>query len=52
MIYKFYPGVDEKWEPIRIESELPIEGISRIVVQPGWLQTCSCSSRSALINNI
>lgn len=33
-IYKFYPGVDKKWEPIHIESELPVEGISRIVVSP------------------
>lgn len=34
MIYKFYPGVDKKWEPIHIESELPMQGISRIVVSP------------------
>lgn len=33
-IYKFYPGVDEKWEPISIESELPIEGITRLAISP------------------
>lgn len=33
-IYKFYPGVDEKWEPISIESEFPIEGITRLAISP------------------
>jgi len=33
-IYKFYPGLDKKWEAINIESELPIHGVSRIVVSP------------------
>jgi len=33
-IYKFYPGLDKKWEPILIESELPIEGISRLIISP------------------
>jgi hypothetical protein len=33
-IYKFYPGVDEKWEPISIESEFPMEGITRLAISP------------------
>lgn len=33
-IYKFYPGVDEKWEPINIESEFPLEGITRLAISP------------------
>ncbi len=33
-IYKYHPGEDEKWTPISIESEFPIEGISRLVISP------------------
>lgn len=33
-IYKFHPGVDEKWIPIQIESDLPVNGISRLVISP------------------
>ena len=33
-IYKFHPESDQKWEPITIESELPVEGISRLAISP------------------
>lgn len=33
-IFKFRPGVDKDWQIINIESELPVEGISRLVISP------------------
>jgi hypothetical protein len=34
MIYKFRPDMDESWQPIQIESEFPIEGITRLALSP------------------
>lgn len=33
-IYKFHPNEDEQWTPIKIETEDPLEGISRLVISP------------------
>lgn len=33
-IYKFQPGQDKEWIPIDIESELPLNGISRMAISP------------------
>ena len=33
-IYKFHHELDQKWEPIIIESELPVKGISRLAISP------------------
>ena len=33
-IYQFIPGKSKEWQPITIESELPIENITRLVVSP------------------
>ncbi|MCP4882244.1 MAG: hypothetical protein GY908_00485 [Flavobacteriales bacterium] len=33
-IYKFRPNSDQKWEPINIASELPINGITRLSISP------------------
>ena len=33
-IYKFNPGKDKSWTPINIECDLPLDGISRIVISP------------------
>jgi hypothetical protein len=37
-IYKFHPGVDKKWVPIQIDSHLPVNGISRLVISPDGLK--------------
>ena len=34
MIYKFDPDKDKNWTPIIIECDLPLDGISRIVISP------------------
>ena len=34
MIYKFHPNTDKQWQPIDIQSDLPIDGISRLVISP------------------
>ena len=33
-IYKFHPQADKKWQAIDIQSDIPVEGISRLVVSP------------------
>ena len=33
-IYKFHPGEDKKWQAINIDTEIPFEGISRLVISP------------------
>jgi hypothetical protein len=33
-IYKFHPGVDKKWVPVDLKSEIPIDGISRLATSP------------------
>lgn len=33
-IYQFHPGKDEKWQSINIDAEIPIQGISRLVISP------------------
>jgi hypothetical protein len=33
-IYKFKPGQDKNWKEISIESKLPVENITRLVVSP------------------
>ncbi len=33
-IYKFNPDKDKNWTPINIECDLPLDGISRIVISP------------------
>jgi len=33
-IYKFDPDKDKNWTPINIECDLPLDGISRIVISP------------------
>lgn len=34
MIYQYRPGIDKEWIPITIESELEVDGISRIIISP------------------
>jgi hypothetical protein len=33
-IYKFHPTNDKDWTPVLIEGDLPLDGISRIVISP------------------
>ena len=33
-IYKFHPAKDKDWIPVVIECDLPLDGISRIVISP------------------
>ena len=33
-IYKWKPDNENSWEPIQIETDMPIEGISRMVISP------------------
>jgi len=33
-IYKFDPDKDKNWTPVNIECDLPLDGISRIVISP------------------
>ncbi len=33
-IFKFKPGKDKEWEPIWIESEIPLKNITRLTVSP------------------
>ncbi len=33
-IFKFNPKTDKKWTPVNIESKLPIQNITRVVVSP------------------
>ena len=34
VIYKFHPGTDSSWKAISIESDFPIESITRLTVSP------------------
>ena len=33
-IHMFRPTTDKKWKPIKIDSPIPVEGISRLVISP------------------
>lgn len=48
MIYKYHPGTDKEWQPILIEGDLSIQGISRMVISPDGSKLAVVASEPSL----
>ena len=47
-IYKFHPGTDKEWQPIQMESDLNLQGISRIVISPDGSKLAVVASEASI----